>query len=186
MSNVRLQRTLMRIAHALLACLVSLAPSLTFAQWIDRGGKKLPETTSRKSLGDFGVHLVLTSDEKAFRTAWSQAGTPPKLQTTSVVRRGAEIAAMMLFHGCEANGRGICDGIVKFTLQMPDGSVMQAGEGPLWARKPSDRGMILLSDSSAVVGFTKEDKTGEYSVSATVMDRVARKQIEVTAAFKVE
>lgn len=154
------------------------------SQWIDRQGQPLPQTLSMRSDGNLGVQLVLTPDEKRFRHTWSTATAAPQLRSTDSLRRGEQISALVLFHGCAAGRNGKCDGDVKFTLIDPTGKNVPAGEGPLWSLPPQ-LGRILLSDTSLTVGFDGEDKLGTYKVQANVTDKVSGKKLELVAPFKL-
>ena len=152
------------------------------AQWIDREGRRLPDTERMKSQGDLGIQIVLTPNEAKFRDTWNKSSTPPRLESTDSARRGGEISATIMFHGCAAGPTGSCNALVRFTLVAPDGATIPAGEGPLWTGRPI-RGQILFSEASVTVGFDKTDKAGKYKILATVIDKEARKQVQVSAPF---
>jgi hypothetical protein len=173
----------MRVAQ-ILPILLMLGTSSTTPQWIDRQGRPLPQTPSMKSHGNLGVQLVLTPDEKSFRHTWNTATAAPQLRSTDSLRRGEQISAMILFHGCTAGRSGKCDGDVKFTLIDPSGKNVPAGEGPLWSLPPQI-GRLLLSDTSLTVGFDANDKPGTYKVQATVTDKVSGKKLDLVAPFKL-
>jgi hypothetical protein len=44
----------------------------------------------------------------------------------------------------------------------------------------------LLSHASLTLGFDQSDRVGNYQVVATVIDRIAGKQIEVSAPLAVQ
>jgi hypothetical protein len=89
---------------------------------------------------------------------------------------------MIMFHGCVAGTAGKCNGLVRFSLVAPDGTITPGGEGPLWTGRPM-RGQILLSNASMTVGFDKSDKVGKYKILATVIDKEAGKQLQVSVPF---
>lgn len=161
-----------------------LLPIGVAAQWIDREGKRLAETESMKSDGDFGAHIILTADDKTFRNTWNTSSTPPKLDSAQSVSRGAAISAMIVFHGCVPTPIGKCDVIVNFTLVSPDGKHAPAGSGPVWTDSPL-QGKLLLSNASCTVGFDETDAVGAYRVFATVTDRVSGKTLQVSAPFNL-
>ena len=137
-----------------------------------------------KSAGDFGVQIVLTADDKKFRTSWSRSTTPPSLQSANTVQRGAPISAMIIFHGCTPTRTGNCDATVAFALVAPDGKITPAGDGPLWASPPL-QGKLLLSNASVTIGFDKTDLVGTYRIQATATDKVSGKKIQVSAPFSL-
>ena len=135
-----------------------------------------------KSLGDLGVHIVLVPSAAKFRETWNKSLTPPRLESTDSARRGGEVSATIMFHGCVARASGKCNASVRFSLVAPDGRTMPAGEGPLWLEAPQ-RGRGLLADASLTVGFDMNDKAGRYNVVATVIEHESGKQLRVSALF---
>ena len=168
------------LAQAFLTLL--LVPLSVVAQWVDRDGKQLAPTESMKSNGNFGVQIVLTSDDDSFRKSWHASTTPPTLRTTNTVARGASISAMAIFHGCTAGPGGKCDASVAFTLLAPDGKSTPAGAGPLWGQAPV-QGKLLLAPASVSITFDKTDVPGRYKILATATDKVAGKKVQLSAPF---
>ena len=137
-----------------------------------------------RSVGDFGVHIVLTADDKKFRDGWNRSATPPRLQSTNTVQRGAAISAMIIFHGCAPTRTGNCDATVDFALVAPDGRITPAGDGPIW-KNPPLKGKLLLSNASAAIAFDRADMPGRYKIQATVTDKVSGRRIQVSAPFSL-
>ena len=175
----------MRRPSLLLIAASLLLTAPVSAQWIDRDGWRLPDTDRMKSHGDLGVQIVLTSSEAKFRDTWNKSTAPPRLETTDTVRRGGKISALIVFHGCAAGAAGTCNAVVRFALVAPDGTVTPAGEGPLWAGPPV-KGRMLLANASMTVGFDNSDKVGQYKVLATVIDKEAGKQLQVSVPFTLQ
>ncbi|MFT5534056.1 MAG: hypothetical protein ACI802_002299 [Candidatus Paceibacteria bacterium] len=172
----------MRHFYALLVAAVLMGTGPVFAQWIDREGRRLPDTDRMKTNGDLGIQIVLTSSASKFRDTWNKSATPPRLESSDSVRRGGEISAMIVFHGCSAGTSGTCNALVRFSLVSPDGTITPGGEGPLWTGRPI-RGQILLSNATMTVGFDKTDKAGKYKILAIVIDKEAGKQLQVSVPF---
>ena len=167
------------------AFLVAFIPLLAQSAWIDSTGKPLPDTESMRSAGEFGVHLVLTADEKQFRQTWNSSKTLPKLRTTDAVRLGRSVSALVIFHGCSPNAEGVCDVVSEFVLEGPDGSKTPAGSGPVWSGKPMQQRLLQLGQASTTVGFEKSDPVGDYKVIANVKDKVSGQTLSVVARLKV-
>ena len=125
-----------------LTLLAALVPLTAQGAWIDPDGKPIPDSESRRSAGEFGVQIVLTSDEGQFRQTWNSSGTPPKLSATHTARLGAAVSAMLIFHGCSPNAGGVCDVVSEFVLEAPDGKRTPGGGGPVWTGKPMPRVVI--------------------------------------------
>lgn len=168
-----------------LAILAALIPFFAHGAWIDASGKTLTDTENRKSAGDFGVQILLTTDEKQFRQIWNSSATPPRLTTTSTVRRGETVAALLVFHGCTPTSAGVCDAVSEFFIEGPDGKRMPGGGGPLWSSRPMPKRLLQLGQSSLTIGFDKTDPLGEHRIIANIKDRVSGKTITVTTRVKV-
>lgn len=89
-----------------LGLVIALNHFAAYGAWIDQAGKPIPDAESMRSAGDFGVQILLTSDERLFRQTWDSSRTPPKLRTTKSVRLGESISALIVFHGCKPNTKG--------------------------------------------------------------------------------
>mgnify|MGYP006954411743 CR=1 FL=1 len=128
----------------LLLLFVIFIPLVAQAAWIDGKGKPLAETESMRSDGDFGVQLVLTPDDNKFRQSWNSTKNTPTLSSTTSVRLGSSVAAVLIFHGCAPNATGVCDVVSDFILQSPDGTKTPAGAGPVWSSAPLQGGLPQL------------------------------------------
>lgn len=165
--------------------LATLLPLAAQAGWIDATGKPVPDTESRRSAGDFGVQIILTADEAQFRRTWNSSRTPPKLSTTGAVRLGGKVSALLIFHGCAPNARGVCDVVAEFFLEGPDGSRMPAGRGPVWSGKPMQPRVLQLGHASMTVGFEGSDPVGHYKITANVKDTVSGRALAVMTRLQV-
>jgi len=173
-----------RVRRVLAVALLALSGAVA-AQWIDRNGHRLPDSEAMRHEGNFGVQLLLTVDDTAFRAAWSRSSTPPTLPTTHTVVRGQAISAMIVFHGCTAGPGGRCEAAVEFTRVAPDGTRTPAGSGPLWTGAPA-QGKLLRSAASMTIDFGTTDTPGAYKVLATASDQVSGKSLQVSAPFTLQ
>ncbi|ALN91395.1 hypothetical protein [Lysobacter gummosus] len=163
-----------------------LCPVLAQAAWIGPDGKPIPDSSSRRSDGDFGAQLLITPDEDGFRKEWAKQPGPPSLRTTDKARVGAPISAMVLFHGCKADAQGHCRVLARFFLSRPDGSRESAGEGPVWTAAPMPAGIIQLGQSAMTLTFEPRDRPGEYQVIAQVEDSVAGRRIDLSTPLQLD
>ncbi|SIT50209.1 conserved hypothetical protein [Paraburkholderia piptadeniae] len=164
--------------------LVSYAvPSM--AGWIDQNGKPIADRQDAKSFVAFGVMLVLTADEAAFMRAWNSHAQRPNLQTTKSMQRGKSVSAMLLFSGCTPNAAGTCNVSVRYRLAGPDGTVQDIGPYNVWQRVAPKPGIVELGDSRLAIRVAKNDPTGNYSVSATLMDLNSKTSIAVSTTVTV-
>lgn len=172
----------LRAALRLLTCAL-LVPLSGHAGWVGPDGKPLPDKPEMRSNGDLGAMLVLSNDGEAFRRAWARP-TPPQLKSTDKMRRGEKLTASVLYHGCQANAQGACDLAVHFSMVSPDGRVSPGGTGPLGDR-PSPDGSVQLGQASLDVAFDHTDAMGRHVVRAVVTDRVARRQVALSAPIEL-
>ena len=168
-----------------LALLAALLPLAVQAGWIDPTGTPIPDTENRRSVGDFGIHIVLAANEAQFRQVWNASTTPPKLDTLNTVRRGETVSALLVFHGCAPGGTGVCDVVSEFIIEGPDGGRMPGGSGPVWAGGPVRQGLLQLGQASMSVVFDQADPVGDYRIIANVKDRVSGRALSVVARLKV-
>lgn len=168
-----------------LTLLVALLPLATQSAWIDSTGKSIPDTESMRSAGDFGVQILLTADEGLFRQTWDSSKTLPKLSTINTVRLGGSVSALLIFHGCSPNPRGICDVASEFILEAPDGTKTPAGGGPVWSGKPMQQRLLQLGQASMTVGFEKTDPIGDYKIIANIKDKISGRALSVVTRLKV-
>ncbi|MGV7209128.1 hypothetical protein ACLB1G_14875 [Oxalobacteraceae bacterium A2-2] len=173
-------KTLLLLAAALL-------PTMAQAGWVDANGKPLPDTDSMRSLGDFGVQLVLTADERQFRRSWAGRELPvlPRLPVTQSVARGANLTGLILFHGCKAGPLGACDLVAELAIEGPDGSRTPVGASNVWSASPPAGGASQLGSDSVGMGIDPADPLGAYRLVALVRDRVANTSLTVAARFVV-
>ena len=168
-----------------LILLAALLPLAAQGTWIDSTGKPISDTESMRSVGDFGVQIVLTADEGQLRRTWSTSKAPPKLATTNTVRLGGTVSALLIFHGCAPNVAGVCDLVSEFVLEGPDGTKTPAGGGPVWSEKPMQQRMLQIGQASVALGFEKTDPVGDYKITANVKDKVSGRALSVVTRLKV-
>lgn len=171
--------------NRLLLFLTVFLPLVAHGAWIDLNGKPVPETESMRSAGNFGVQIVLTPDDKQFRQTWNSTSGTPKLSSTSSVRLGSSVAAIIIFHGCSPNAKGVCDVVSDSIVESPNGAKTPAGNGPVWSGAPLQGGMLQLGEASVAVVFENTDPLGDYKVIAIVKDKVSGQTLTVIERLKV-
>jgi hypothetical protein len=160
-------------------------PLIAQAGWSDASGKPIPDTESMKSDGDFGVHLVLTPDDKQFRQSWAASKEKPKLDSVSSVKIGGKIGAMLIFQGCWPSATGVCDVVSEFTVESPDGEKTAVGGGPVSNQPPLAPGILQLGNASAGIGMSEKDPVGDYKLHAVVTDKIKGRTLNLVVRFKV-
>ena len=164
------------------AMLLSMA---SHASWTDGAGNPVPDKPSMRSSGDFGAQLILTGNAEGFRKAWNATTGTPTLPSSSTVRLGQSISAVIVFGGCKAGVTNKCQVSVDFALLAPDGTKTPVGNGPVWSKEAPKPRILMLGDASVTVGFEKNDPPGIYTLIAKVKDRVANQNLQLTMPFTV-
>ena len=160
-------------------------PLIAESAWVSPDGKSVQNIKNMRSDGDFGVHLVLTPDEKQFRHSWDTTNGTPNLRSTDTIHVGSSAAAMLIFHGCKPNTMGVCDVISIFTLEDPNGEKTSTGEYPIWTEAPPRAGLVQLGRASVNIGFSTTDPVGNYKITANVKDKISGRTLSLTENFKV-
>lgn len=166
-----------------LAILLFVASQGAFAGWVDTKGNVIKETENTKSIGNFGVQLVLTANEAEFLKSWNQPTDPPILRTADTVHRGSPIIAIIIFSGCKPDAQKKCNVTVKYKIYSPDGTSSETAESPVWlASAPRER-LLQLGNARLGVVVEKNEPIGKYRVEATVKDNVSGSTLKLATVF---
>lgn len=158
-------------------------------QW-RKGGEEVPDTEWRKSSGDFGAMLLVTSDPEGFFEAWNRPPSPdykPVIKTAEEAHRGDSVVGVVLFIGCKADESGNCRADMDLRLLYPDGSVYGEFEGAeLWIDKPAPApGHLQVSVGNLGLRVEPDDPYGTYRFEAIVRDRVANTTLELKQYLEI-
>jgi hypothetical protein len=167
------------------AALALLGTPFLLAQW-KTDGAPVPDTSWRKSAGDFGAMLVLTDQPEEFFAAWETRSPGVSMSETAVAKRGSPIVGVVLFTGCAPTGEGLCNSTVTYTVFKPDGTAYgQQQEGELWTGKqPPPKNEIQLSVGNMGIVLEPGDPLGKYIMRAEVRDHVSQKTIRLERHFE--
>jgi hypothetical protein len=175
----------MRALRILVLAAFGLISSTTLmAQW-NEGGAPVPDTSWRKSEGDFGAMLLLTDKPEEFLAAWETRTPEVSMSATETVRRGSPVMGVVVFTGCAPNEKGLCDATVVYTLLKPDGTVYdKSQEVELWiGKQPPPKYVLQLSLGNLGIVIEPEDPLGRYRMRAEVRDRVSGKILRLERHF---
>lgn len=174
----------MKRLHRLLLALF-LVPALAGGGWIDREGRPLPESGSRKSVGDFGAQLVLVGDEQVLFERWATPSESVHVPTVDRVHVDEAINAFVIFSGCAADVSGNCRVSMRFRVLDPDGSVYAATPPmEVWHDKPAPPGRSLeLSVEYLKIIIEPTDPLGRYVVQVQVRDDHSGAILQLEDAF---
>ena len=131
-------RILMKCILSALIVAAIFWPRLGLSEWLDFQGNPQPDTSFRKSKGNFDSWLVLTDDEAEALRQWNRPSPGVTFSSASQISRGEILTALILFRGCGGDNDDNCDVIVKFKIYQPDGA-LYADLHPMevWIDKPA-------------------------------------------------
>lgn len=134
---------------------------------------RVPASLDRADKGAFGVLQVAAPDSAKFMAAW-KLGAASQAATKSTVAN-QPLFTFLIFHGCKANGVGLCDVVADFVIHRPDGTINDENKGiVVWNKAaPVDAKRAYLGDGALGYGVDDDGPFGDYRVVATVTDRVA-------------
>jgi hypothetical protein len=178
----------MRTIVVLLVLLLALSVVDSYAQWFDpKTGGRLQDNDWRKASGDLGAMIIMTNNAESFFYEWENTAAAhiPQVKTTSQVRRGEVIAALLFFSGCGAEGDS-CNAVVDFKVMKPDGSVYGDNPGNKVLAWPAPKkGVVLLSQAHLQIRIEPNDPIGAYPVIAVLREPNTGKVIRLKQQFEV-
>jgi hypothetical protein len=164
---------------------VLVAPSAAFGGWIDKSGKSLPESDSRKAAGEFGAQLIFVRDEGELFRRWNAPSVTVDVDTADQVEVNGAINAFVVFSGCRKDKAGNCSVAMRFRVLQPDGKVY--AETPpmeVWEQKPAPPGTSLeLSVQYLKVIIEPKDQLGKYVVQTQVRDNNSQAVLQFSGRF---
>ena len=164
---------------------LALLPAVALAGWINRQGESLPDSDSRKAVGDFGAELIFVRDENQLFKRWATPSETVDVKTIDTVKVGEAINAFVVFSGCKADTNGNCSVAMRFRVIQPDGKIY-ADTPPMevWENKPAPRRKALqLSVQYLKVRIEPNDQLGRYVVYAQVRDNNTEKVLQLQSPF---
>lgn len=130
--------------------------------------------------------LVLSLDY-AFEDRWNHmpADAGPQISTVSSVVRKQSFTAYSFLTGFVADAKGdvLVDG--DFRIARPDGSTWSEHKGIAILKERDAASSTLLSRSNLRASFEPGDPLGEYAVSVTVRDIVAKTTVTATEKIRL-
>src|SRR5688572_20566957 len=95
---------------------LALLPGVALAGWINRQGESLPDSDSRKAVGNFGAQLIFVGDENQLFKRWATPSETVDVKTIDTVKVGEAINAFVVFSGCKADKNGNCSVAMRFRV----------------------------------------------------------------------
>ena len=152
--------------------------------WIDGEGNTLENTADRKSIGNFGVWLLLIDNEEKFHQEWK---IPGKLNVEPVkkIKMNSSLTALIIFSGCAADPNGNCHVLVDFHITQPNGkSYGKMVNQPLWIDRPNPKkGTLQIGESFIRARIEPHEPTGIYGIRAAIRDKNSGTTIDLETTF---
>ncbi len=166
------------------ATLAFLGTPALQAQW-KTDGAPVPDTSWRKSDGDFGAMLVLTDRPEEFFAAWETESPGVAMSETVSAKRGLPIVGVVLFTGCAPDREGLCNSTVTYSVLKPDGTPYgEQQKAELWTgKRPPRKNEIQLSVGNMGIVLEPGDPLGTYVMRAEVHDLVSKKTLRLERPF---
>jgi hypothetical protein len=167
--------------------LLALFSSCLSAEWVNEQGDSVTDSDDRKAVGDFGAQLVFVADEQALFKQWATPSATIDLNTVESVTVDQPINAFVIFSGCKATPKGVCDVSMTLRVIQPDGKISY--ETPaleVWQDKPAPpTGVLQLSARFLKFVAEPQDQRGRYIIQAQVRDDNSGAVISLEKAFGV-
>jgi len=164
---------------------VLFAPAVVLAGWIDKSGNTLPDSASRKAIGDFSGQIIFVRNENLLFEQWRTPSETVDVRTTESVEVNGAINAFVVFSGCKRDSVGNCSVEMRFRVLQPDGKVY--AETPameVWDRKPAPPGKSLeLSVQYLKVVIEPRDQLGTYTIQSQVRDNNSGIVLQLSGPF---
>lgn len=162
-----------------------MLPAIAIAGWVNKAGESLPDSDNRKSVKDFGAHLIFVGNENELFKRWETPSETIDIDSIDKVYVNGAINAFIIFSGCTPNKCGNCSVSMRFRILQPDGKIY-ADTQPMevWHEKPVPPGKTLeLSADYLKVKIESKDQLGKYTVYAQVRDNNSETVLQLQAPF---
>lgn len=147
------------------------------------GLRELPDQSIYAKDGLF-LKVALLDDPKAFVSEWMSGRTKPALRTKTVFHRGDVVFPAVMFSTKSLNPEGKAH--IEYTLlfRRPDGSIYEHLQNLTVVNGPPSN-EIALSKDRAGLKIEETDPFGDYTLKATITDKVKEVSVEMLFTFSV-
>ena len=173
---------LFKVATFSLSILLS---TTVFGGWVDKQGNKIPDSDHMKSVGNLIARQVITDNEAQALKNWGTPSESVYFLTADKIERNKIITAFIVFGGCSADDKGLCDLRMQITVYQPDGKIYsKLPVMEVWSNKPVPPNRTLgLSVGYMRVLIEDGEQLGKYKVATKVMDKVSGNSMLLTSYF---
>lgn len=160
--------------------------SFAYSQWTSNG-KIVPDTEYRKAVSGFGAYLLITDKADELFSKWNEPRDPVPVRTTATVKRNETITVVLVFRGCKADSKGMCNATFDCSVLRPDKNIYaDLKDVELWVNKPApSEDQIELSFGNISIQIEPDDPLGVYEVVVKVKDHIANISFTLTQQFEV-
>jgi len=152
-----------------------------------RGEEGLHESADQGIYSKDGLFLkvALVDDPKEFLAEWKKSPTsPPAIKTRTSFRRGETIFPAVMYSTHSLTPEGKADIIYTLLFRRPDGSIYENPQDLTVVDGPPPKG-VGLCKAKAGLKIEDTDPFGEYTLKATITDRIKDVTVEMLFKFSV-
>lgn len=156
--------------------------------WRDGSGAPLPDTESRRTVGDFAGSLIVTSDQD-WEAKWNTPPeTVPQFTEARTVGRGDRVFALIFFANPKLDGDRRADIRCDLKVVRPDGTASfdQPGAVCFQGRVEGSPHNVYLA--LPVIGFVGEpgDAAGVWTVHVVLKDTLRNVVLPLKTTFTLD
>jgi hypothetical protein len=172
-----------------LAALALLLPLTTLAQpgVRDAQGKRLPDTASTQTVGDFSASILITADPNWQQKWETPPDVAPQFEPATEVKEGGDLYILSFVVNPKLDDAGMTNVRCDLRLTRPDGSLSgDERDLPCFiTRLETDPRRVYLT--SVGVKFTAEagDPKGTWKVAITVRDNNRNVTLPLQSSFEM-
>ena len=133
----------------------------------------------------FTAQLWLTEHEEFFHK-FAQGGDV-RFDGTTNARRDVPVFITFFITGPGLDASGAADVAADITVRKPDGTIyFQAKDAPCWSAKyPYSPESTQVADAKVKLRIEPKDPAGQYSVEATIRDKIKKIDLSLKKTFDV-
>ncbi|NWB95478.1 hypothetical protein HX882_06195 [Pseudomonas gingeri] len=153
--------------------------------WIDSNGVPIPDTESRRSIGEFGGMLSITSDPD-WKEKWSTpADTTPVFKEAKSITAGEKVFALIFFTNPGLNADHEVSITCDLKVTSPNGAESTNQRDAVCFQGRIQGSPKNLYLAAPVIGFVGEpsDPVGVWTVDITLKDNVRTVVMPLKATF---
>jgi hypothetical protein len=155
--------------------------------WIDRTGKRVPETESRRSKDGFGGWLLVTSDQDWQEKWLTPRDTIPEFKEAAKLKRGDTAFVLIFFGNPRLGSNRAADVTCDVQVTRPNQTTSISERNIECFRGPVGMDPMSVFLSAPVIKFVGEegDPPGRWVVEVTLHDNLRKVDVPLRASFEL-